>query len=193
MSPPECREPQKPRAGSQPHLDPSICNGRHVRIHQSRTFKVASATRRHRSIQYGHRCGSRHATHAVCPNRQSPLFFSIPRLALMSTSTVAVTALRMPLVLLVTCTPAALVSCAHVVAAEIPISCCPREQRPRPNLARGQVLAKKTWPNRQARGPGHCSSTIICTRSVLREAPDPFSGSLILISGRTSFSSHAIQ
>ena len=114
---------------------------REVRIHERRAVEITQEPRVAVELDAPvDQKLDRSAVRAVPIDGLSSLI--TPLLFLMSTSTVQLTALRMSLVLVITRRPVALVSCAQVVAAEMPIPCWPREQRPRPNLEEARYSPK---------------------------------------------------
>ena len=89
-----------------------------------------------------------------------------------------------------TLTPVAEVWRAQVVAAEIPIPCCPLEQRPCPNLEEAKY-SPKTMGTCLISIPGPLSSTLISILSVFLRDPFPCFSITTLIFGKMPFSSQA--
>ncbi|EKD42389.1 MAG: hypothetical protein ACD_73C00181G0003 [uncultured bacterium] len=120
-----------------------------------------------------------------CSRSQSIVSFSLrtPLLFLISTSTRHLRALRILSVLVITIPPRALVSCDHVVTAEIPIPCCPRLQRPRPNFELAKY-SPNTFTTSSAPNPGPLSSTRTRTLSEPFDVPSPSFSIKIFISGK---------
>ena len=108
----------------------------------------------------------------------------------MSTSTMQETALRMEAVLEMILAPLPLVSWAQVVAAEMPIPCWPRVQRPRPNFEEARY-SPKTLVISSASMPGPLSSTRTRIWSEFLTEPAPAFSMITLISGRIPCSSQA--
>ena len=138
------------------------------------------------------RPSNKNSTLVPCSRSQGRNFLSrtMPWLCLRSTSTMQRKDFSAVRVFVCTTTPRADVCMAQVVAAEIPIPCCPREQRPRPNFEEAKYSPNTLATSSGAR-PGPLSSTRTKIRSVLRIEPSPFFSIQRVISGKMPDSSQA--